>query len=162
MYHSVAITIPDGRVWIAGSNNNNPSNITAEYPTEFRVEYFSPPYLFKSATRPLISHVPRIVTYEQWFEVLVNLGELGLTGSETEIKVALLRQGFSTHSLHMSQRYVVLRHKVADDLQSISIEAPPTPNIFPPGSGYLFVLCNGVPSKGTEIFIERDVNDLMI
>ncbi|KAI7853782.1 glyoxal oxidase N-terminus-domain-containing protein [Circinella umbellata] len=162
MYHSVAITVPDGRVWIAGSNNNNPSNVTAEYPTEFRVEYFSPPYLFKSATRPLISHVPRIVTYEQWFDVLINLGELGQIGSDKEIKVALLRQGFSTHSMHMSQRYVVLRHTIANDLQSISIEAPPTPNIFPPGSGYLFVLCNGIPSKGTEIFIERDVNDLMI
>ena len=162
MYHSVALTIPDGRVWIAGSNNNNPANVTAEYPTEFRVEYFSPPYLFKSKTRPLVSHVPRVATYGENIKVLVNFGDLALPGSEPEIKVGLLRPGFSTHSMHMSQRYVVLRHSVSNDFQSLTIEVPPTANIFPPGSGYLFILCNGIPSKGTEIFVEHDVNDLMI
>ncbi|KAI8144824.1 glyoxal oxidase N-terminus-domain-containing protein [Fennellomyces sp. T-0311] len=162
MYHSVAITIPDGRVWIAGSNNNNPPNVTAEYPTEFRVEYFSPPYLFKSKTRPLLSHVPRVFTYADKITILVNLGDLTAQEGEPEIKVGLLRQGFSTHSMHMSQRYVVLRHSVSKDFQSITIEAPPNANIFPPGSGYLFVLCDGVPSKGTEVFVEHDVNDLMI
>ncbi|KAI9493033.1 glyoxal oxidase N-terminus-domain-containing protein [Zychaea mexicana] len=162
MYHSVALTLPDGRVWIAGSNNVSPPDVLAEYPTEFRVEYFSPPYLFKSATRPLISHVPRIVTYDQSFDVLVNLGELAQSGSDPEIKVALLRPGFSTHSMHMSQRYVVLKHTVDADLQTVTVESPPNANIFPPGSGFLFVLCNGIPSKGAELFVEHDVNDLQI
>lgn len=162
MYHSVALTLPDGRVWIAGSNNVSPPDILAEYPTEFRVEYFSPPYLFKSATRPLISHVPRVVTYGQMFNVLMNLGDLVQASSDPEIKVAILRPGFSTHSLHMSQRYVILRHHVAEDLQSVTLEAPPNANIFPPGSGFLFLVCNGIPSKGTEIFVERDVADLKI
>lgn len=162
MYHSVALTLPDGRVWIAGSNNVSPPDILAEYPTEFRVEYFSPPYLFKSATRPLISHVPRVVTYGQTFNVLMNLGDLVQASSDPEIKVAILRPGFSTHSLHMSQRYVILRHHVAEDLQSVTLEAPPNANIFPPGSGFLFLVCNGIPSKGTEIFVERDVADLKI
>ncbi|KAI8388829.1 glyoxal oxidase N-terminus-domain-containing protein [Radiomyces spectabilis] len=160
MYHSVALTLPDGRVWIAGSNNVDPPNITAEYPTEFRVEYFSPPYLFQTRTRPLLSHVPRVVTYNQTFEVLINLGEF--KGQNPEIKVGLLRQGFSTHSMHMSQRYVYLRHTVAADMQSIQIEAPPKPTIFPPGSGYLVVLCNGIPSTGVEMFVEKNIEDLQI
>ncbi|KAI8391784.1 glyoxal oxidase N-terminus-domain-containing protein [Radiomyces spectabilis] len=160
MYHSVALTLPDGRVWIAGSNNVDPPDINAKYPTEFRVEYFSPPYLFQGAERPLISHVPRIVTYDQSFNVLLNLGNL--EHGNTDIKVALLRPGFSTHSMHMSQRYVILRSELASDLQSIKITAPPNANIFPPGSGFLIVLSNGIPSKGVEIFVEHDTSDLAI
>ncbi|KAG0170906.1 hypothetical protein DFQ28_001418 [Apophysomyces sp. BC1034] len=160
MYHSVSLTLPDGRVWIAGSNNVDPPDITAEYPTEFRVEYYSPPYLFKSNTRPLVSHVPRVVEYGQKFDILLNLGDLAK--GNPEIKVALLRPGFSTHSLHMSQRYVILRHKLSEDLQSVTIEAPPTAPIFPPGSGFLYVLCDGIPSVGVELFVQKHISDLAI
>ncbi|KAI9306142.1 glyoxal oxidase N-terminus-domain-containing protein [Cunninghamella echinulata] len=162
MYHSVALTLPDGRVWIAGSNNVDPPDLTATYPTEFRVEYFSPPYLFKSNTRPLLSHVPKVVTYGESFNILVNLGNLATNNNDKNIRVGLLRPGFSTHSMHMSQRYVYLRHQLSDDMQSLSIEAPPKPTIFPPGSGFLFVIVDGIPSKGVEIFVENDVNDLAI
>lgn len=163
MYHSVALTLPDGRVWIAGSNNVDPPDLEAEYPTEFRVEYYSPPYLFKSATRPLISHVPKIVTYGQSFEILLNLNGLAAAqGDTSKIRVGLLRPGFSTHSMHMSQRYVLLEHQVSDDLQKLTIKAPPHSAIFPPGSGNLYVLFDGIPSRGTEIFVEKNVNDLMI
>ena len=162
MYHSVALTLPDGRVWIAGSNSVSPPDILAEYPTEFRVEYYSPPYLFQSTTRPLISHVPRVVTYGQSFDILVNLGELAQSSSDPELKVAILRPGFSTHSMHMSQRYVILKHKIDPELQTLTIEAPPNANIYPPGQGFLHVLCNGIPAKAAEIFVEHQVSDLMI
>ncbi|KAI8339257.1 glyoxal oxidase N-terminus-domain-containing protein [Chlamydoabsidia padenii] len=160
MYHSVALTLPNGQVWIAGSNNVDPPDISedAEYPTEFRVEYYSPPYLFKSATRPLVSHVPRVVVYDQSFDILVNLG-----GADAKkVKVALLRPGFSTHSMHMSQRYVYLRHELSDDMQSIRVQAPPRPAVFPPGAGFLIVLYDGVPSEGVEIFVEPDQSTLAI
>ncbi|KAI7870670.1 glyoxal oxidase N-terminus-domain-containing protein [Spinellus fusiger] len=165
MYHSVALTLPDGRVWIAGSNNVDPPDVLAEYPTEFRVEYFSPPYLFKHPTKPLVSNVPRVVVYGQRFEIQLNLGTCEAVEEEkgrSAIKVALLRPGFSTHSMHMSQRYVVLRHTLADDNQSIEIEAPPRATIFPPGAGFLYVLCGGVPSVGVEMFVEKDLQDLAI
>ncbi|CEG66894.1 hypothetical protein RMATCC62417_03394 [Rhizopus microsporus] len=162
MYHSVALTLPDGRVWIAGSNNVDPPDIHAEYPTEFRVEYFSPPYLFKYPTRPRISHVPRVVTYDQTFKVLLNLEGLASKDAADKIRVGLLRPGFSTHSMHMSQRYVFLNHKVSEDLQSIEITAPPHAAIFPPGAGFLYVIYDGLPSVGSEIFVENDVSDLAI
>jgi hypothetical protein len=162
MYHSVALTLPDGRVWIAGSNNVDPPDPNAEYPTEFRIEYFSPPYLFKHATRPRISHVPRVVTYDQSFKVLLNLEGLADKDAASKIRVGLLRPGFSTHSMHMSQRYVFLNHKVSEDLQSIEITAPPRPSIFPPGAGFLYVLYDGVPSIASEIFVESQVSDLAI
>lgn len=160
MYHSVAIPLPDGRIWIAGSNSVDPPDIHAKYPTEYRVEYFSPPYLFKSETRPKISHVPRVVTYNEDYTILLHLEE-GQKDAE-KVQVAIMRPGFSTHSMHMSQRYVYLRHKVSSDFQSITLTTPPNANIFPPGQGFLVVLYDGVPCKGTEFFVEHDVNDLKI
>lgn len=163
MYHSVALTLPDGRIWIAGSNNVDPPDVNAEYPTEFRIEYFSPPYLFKTNTRPLISHVPRVVTYGENFDILLNLDGLASTKEDAQkIRVGLLRTGFSTHSMHMSQRYVFLEHEVSEDLQTLKVTAPPTAPIYPPGAGILYVLYDGVPSLGTEIFVEHQASDLMI
>lgn len=151
MYHSVALTLPDGRVWIAGSNNNDPPDVNAEYPTEFRAEYFSPPYLYQaSPARPLLSHVPPRWVYGATVEFLVHLDP----NNAKEIKVGLLRTGFSTHSLHMSQRYVFLEHTVAPHRQSIHVTAPPRPSLFPPGKGFLYIIHDGVPSKGVEVDIQ--------
>ncbi|KAI9472158.1 MAG: glyoxal oxidase N-terminus-domain-containing protein [Benjaminiella poitrasii] len=164
MYHSVAIALPDGRVWIAGSNSVDPPDPTnaVPYPTEYRVEYYSPPYLFKSATRPKISHVPRVVQYDQEFDILFHLERDQGHQESSKVKVAIMRPGFSTHSMHMSQRYVYLRHQVSPDFGSIKITAPPNATIFPPGSGYLVVLYDGVPCKGTELFVEKHIKDLAI
>ncbi|CAO3667447.1 unnamed protein product [Umbelopsis ramanniana] len=164
MYHSVALTLPDGRVWIAGSNNNDPSNVTAEYPTEFRVEYYSPPYLFQSSTRPLISNVPKVFTYAEQYVLHLNLNyPLGTHQPEhPTIKVALLRPGFSTHSMHMSQRYVVLNYELSDDKQSLTIESPPNANIFPPGPATLYVLRDGVPAEGIFVYIAEDEYDVVV
>ncbi|KAI8087798.1 glyoxal oxidase N-terminus-domain-containing protein [Gilbertella persicaria] len=159
MYHSVALALPDGRVWIAGSNSVDPPDIHAKYPTEYRVEYYSPPYLFRS-NRPKISHIPRAVEYNQTFEVLFHLEAPNI--DPKKLKVAIMRPGFSTHSMHMSQRYVYLVHQINHDHKSINITAPPHANIFPPGQGFLVVVYDGVPSKGVEFFVEHNKQDLKI
>ncbi|ORZ05655.1 glyoxal oxidase N-terminus-domain-containing protein [Absidia repens] len=151
MYHSVALTLPDGRIWIAGSNNNDPPDVDALYPTEFRVEYFSPPYLFKGP-RPRVAHVPSQWIYGASYDFLVHLPSPNT--DQRPLKVGLLRPGFSTHSLHMSQRYLVLRHTLSSDGQTLIVHAPPKPSLFPPGKGYLFVVHDGVPSVGVEIDIQ--------
>ncbi|KAK4520533.1 lumenal Hsp70 protein [Mucor velutinosus] len=162
MYHSVALALPDGRLWIAGSNSVDPPDIHAKYPTEYRVEYYTPPHLYKRPedARPRISHVPRVVTYDQEFEVLLHLQDN--VKDAKKLKVAIMRPGFSTHSMHMSQRYVYLRYQVDPAFETLKIMAPPNANIYPPGSAYLIVTYDGVPCKGTEFFIEKDVNDLQI
>jgi hypothetical protein len=162
MYHSVALALPDGRLWIAGSNSVDPPDIFAKYPTEYRVEYYSPPYLFQRPqwSRPRISHVPRVITYKQEFEILLHLQDTVKDASK--LKVAIMRPGFSTHSMHMSQRYVYLEHQVEPEFESIKITAPPNANIFPPGSGFLVVVYDGVPCNGTEIFVEKHIDDLKI
>ncbi|RUS19498.1 hypothetical protein BC937DRAFT_87379 [Endogone sp. FLAS-F59071] len=165
MYHSVALLIPDGRVWIAGSNPNQPANFTAvPFPTEFRVEYFSPPYLFNPddtpASRPLISSVPPVLHYNQSFTVNVNLvaitAGLGFQSPlalEPNVVIVLINPGFATHSLHMSQRLVELESSLSEDGSEMTVKSPPNTNIFPPGPAWLYIVNRGVPGIGVKVML---------
>ncbi|KAF9940882.1 hypothetical protein BGZ75_003666 [Mortierella antarctica] len=134
MYHSVAFMLPDGSLLVAGSNpNGKPVEYgDGPFPTEYRVERFSPPYLFPRSTaspaNPRTSQgVVEAVAVAQG-EIVgwpnkIHYGEtfeLHLQWYNTypgQIQVALVQPGFITHSTHMSQRYVGLEivkrgHKV--------------------------------------------------
>ncbi|GMI71277.1 GALACTOSE OXIDASE-LIKE 2 [Hibiscus trionum] len=60
MYHSTANLLPDGRVLIAGSNPHYLYKFAAEFPTELRLEAFSPEYLSpdRANLRPVIEDIP--------------------------------------------------------------------------------------------------------
>ena len=45
MYHSTATLLTDGRVMVAGSNTHQFYTFTGPFPTQLKVEAFSPPYL---------------------------------------------------------------------------------------------------------------------
>jgi hypothetical protein len=47
VYHSTANLRPDGRILVAGSNTHEHDTFTGMFPTELRVEAFSPQYLSK-------------------------------------------------------------------------------------------------------------------
>ncbi|KAF9122947.1 hypothetical protein BGW39_009381 [Mortierella sp. 14UC] len=54
LYHSIAMPVLDGRVMVAGSNPNANTLDWSEYPVEYRVEMFSPGYMFTDVPRPLL------------------------------------------------------------------------------------------------------------
>ncbi|KAF8931156.1 hypothetical protein BGZ52_013237 [Haplosporangium bisporale] len=54
LYHSIAMPVLDGRVMVAGSNPNANSVEWGEFPVEYRVEMFSPGYMFTDVPRPLL------------------------------------------------------------------------------------------------------------
>ncbi|CAE6469570.1 unnamed protein product, partial [Rhizoctonia solani] len=100
LYHSVASLLPDGRVMITGSNPN--FNVeTRPYPTEYRVEYISPPYMTK--TRPTYTNLPSTWNYGQNITLSVTLPA---TLNPPKMEVALMDLGFSTHGVHMDMRMV--------------------------------------------------------
>ncbi|KAF9927037.1 hypothetical protein FBU30_003535 [Linnemannia zychae] len=54
LYHSIAMQVLDGRVMIAGSNPNANTLVLSEFPVEYRVEMFTPGYMFSDTPRPVL------------------------------------------------------------------------------------------------------------
>ncbi|KAF9420466.1 hypothetical protein BGZ94_009115 [Podila epigama] len=133
MYHSVAMMLPDMSLLVAGSNpNGNPVEYgDGPFPTEYRVERFSPPYLFPQGKTVVaaggvdgneeadvdgqavnlgghaqgeITAYTSVIKYGETFDVSIKW----YNSYPETVQVALVQPGFITHSTHMSQRYVGL------------------------------------------------------
>ncbi|KAK0239847.1 copper radical oxidase [Armillaria nabsnona] len=144
LYHSVATLTPSGSVMIAGSNPNLDRS-DVEYGTEYRAEWLNPPYM--DMPRPTIDHMPEQIHYGQKIRVCVTFGGTEPIG----IKVALIDYGYVTHGVHANSRLVYL--DVVIEGKCLVVTGPPTPEIYPPGPGWMHVLDNGVPSKGLKIMV---------
>ena len=130
-YHATAILLPDGRVLNAGSGD------AGGQVGQSTAELFSPPYLFKGP-QPTITDAPSLVGYGTSFTVS--------TPQAADIaKVSLIRLGSATHGVDMNQRFQWLSFTHQDG--GLTITAPTSRNITPPGHYMLFILDgNGVPS----------------
>ncbi|CAG8602698.1 17193_t:CDS:2, partial [Racocetra persica] len=146
MYHSIAMIIPSGKVLVSGSNPNGVPNVNGPFPTEFRVETFSPPYLFTGA-RPEIKQAPKDLKYGQSFEI----DYVAYSGTR-KMTVNLHQAGFVTHSVHMSQRLVWLDITNFED-KKLSVTAPAGGAIAPPGPYLLNILDNGIPAKAVWVML---------
>jgi hypothetical protein len=135
LYHSVALLLPDGTVWVAGGN---PARGTYNN----TVEIYTPAYLFNStggaATRPAISSAPASISWGSQFTVQTP-------DAATISSVVLVRNGAVTHAFNMDQRLVGMSFSAGTG--SLTVTAPPNGNIAPPGYYMLFLLnSSGVPS----------------
>ncbi|KAM6583213.1 hypothetical protein CsatB_010215 [Cannabis sativa] len=162
MYHSSSALLPDGRVLIGGSNTNVGYNYTAKYPTELRIESFAPPYL----AAELAKHRPKIMEESAKRAAVLSYGQnlyidfvlKGPRTSAAEIKVTMYPPPFTTHGYSMNQRLVVLELKdisrVLKGRYKVSVTAPATAVLAPPGYYILFVVYRGVPSEGIWVRIQ--------
>jgi hypothetical protein len=135
LYHSVALLLPDGTVWSAGSNPNWGT-------WEDRMEIYKPAYLFNAsggpATRPSITAAPSVIGYGGSFQV-------STPNAANIASVALIRNGANTHAFDMDQRMVSLAFTKGTG--TLTVTAPPSANVAPPGYYMLFIVdANGVPS----------------
>jgi hypothetical protein len=131
VYHSVALLLPDGRVWTAGSQRSSG-------PYEARTEIFSPGYLFAGA-RPTISGTPSVGGYG---------GSITIPTSDPASisSVSLVRLMATTHHYDANQRLVWLQILTRGS-SSITVSAPINANIAPPGYYMIHILnSSGVPS----------------
>jgi len=135
LYHSVALLLPDATVWLAGGNPSRGSYTQ-------QIEIYRPPYLFNpdgsAAARPAIAGAPSSVVYGEAFTVS--------TPDAADISsVVLVRNPAVTHAFNMDEREVELSYTVGSG--SLTVTAPPSGDIAPPGYYMLFIL-NGshVPS----------------
>ncbi|XP_068636075.1 aldehyde oxidase GLOX [Aristolochia californica] len=150
MYHSTANLLPDGRVLIAGSNPHYFYKLNAKFPTELRLEAFSPEYLSpdRANLRPVLVNVPEIVRYGEEFEVEVTV-PLPVVGI---VEVNFGSAPFATHSFSQGQRLVKLTVSPAtpvnDGMYRITCTAPPSGSVAPAGYYMVFAVNQGVPSVG--------------
>lgn len=133
-YHSSFLMLQDGSVLGGGAPPDaNPPAIYTPH------ERFYPDYF--DMLRPVISAAPATVSYGASFAVA--------TPNPSDIaEVVLLRPGAVTHGFNMSQRGIELVI-TAIGAADVTVEAPPQPNLAPPGWYLLFVLdASRVPSTG--------------
>ncbi|MGH9176708.1 MAG: galactose oxidase-like domain-containing protein, partial [Vicinamibacterales bacterium] len=131
MYHSTALLLPDGRVLAAGGGR------TAPAPDFLTGQIYSPPYLF-NGPRPTISNAPTATSYGATMTVQTP-DAAGIAS------VALVRLGSVTHAVDFDQRRIPLTFSTTAD--GLSIQAPASPNVAPPGDYMLFLVNSaGVPS----------------
>jgi hypothetical protein len=142
-YHAVAVLLPDGRVWTAGSQARCEAGLHSR---ELRIEVFSPPYLFWGA-RPTISSAPSSITPRSG-----DAFTLVTPQASTVTSVTLVRRGSTTHGFDADQRCIELSI-VGRSPTSLAVSMPPDNNIAPPGGYSLYVIHNRVPSIGRAITV---------
>ncbi|KAJ9548879.1 hypothetical protein OSB04_021422 [Centaurea solstitialis] len=156
MYHSTSALLPDTKILVAGSNPHKFYTFNVEFPTELRVEKFSPHYLDPKLEdqRPIIDKEgsDKVLKYGKPFKIAASLqSEAPLVLGE--IKVTMLYPPFTTHGYSQNQRLIVpLVTDIANNV--ITAVAPPSGKIAPPGYYILFVNNLGVPGDGIWVHID--------
>ncbi|EAS34988.3 glyoxal oxidase [Coccidioides immitis RS] len=161
MYHSVALLLLDGTVLVAGSNPveqpllvTNPNDPMLAFPTEFRVEIYTPHYFMdgKADRRPR-----KIVISSRYLE---PDGNFDITFHNRrparKLSIVLYHGGFVTHSVHMGHRMLYLDHqgwKSWRKKQKVSVKMPPTSSVVPPGPYVIYVLVDGIPGEGQFVMV---------
>lgn len=137
MYHSVALLLPDGRVWTASTS------YTAKR-GEMRTEIFSPSYVFEH--RPSINGTPEVGDYGEKIKIPT-------TDGANVASVSLVRLSTVTHHFNTDQRLIWLRITKRGNF-SINVDAPRNTNIAPPGYYLLHLVdAKGIPSEGVFVKI---------
>jgi YVTN family beta-propeller protein len=143
-YHSVALLLKDGRVFVSGSGLCG--TCTTNHPD---VEILTPPYLLNDdgtlATRPVIRNAPVSAKAGDTIQVTMNTN-----GAH---KFALMRLGAVTHTVNNDQRRVPLEITNSSGNQ-FSLKLPANTSVLLPGNYFLFALNQqGVPSVAQTINI---------
>jgi galactose oxidase len=142
-YHSVAVLLPDGRVFSGGGglcgscSTNHPDG-----------QIFTPPYLLNSngtlRTRPVITSAPSAAATGQTISVT--------TGGRVS-SFSMVRYGESTHSVDNDQRRIPLSIVSAVG-NTYKLAIPSDPGIALPGPYMLFALnASGTPSVSRTVSI---------
>jgi hypothetical protein len=143
-YHSVALLMPDGRVWTAGSDHDARRGAGPSGAAELRIEIYEPWY-YGNPNRPEITSVPDRWTTGQQFP-------LRTTQAEKIARVVMVRTGSCTHAFNPDQRHLALDFRFeGEDL--LTVTAPPNGNIAPSGMYFVYTINqDGLPSRGTTVY----------
>jgi Domain of unknown function (DUF1929)/Glyoxal oxidase N-terminus len=167
LYHSVALLLLDGTVAIAGSNPNempilseevDPNNPARAFPTDFRIEIYTPPYLIgdRAHKRPdrISLSTDQLTADGSTFQIDFRAPE----GAE-KVKISLYHGGFVTHAVHMGHRMVWLDSEgwmEGGGMQYLVVKMPSQEwgnGVLPPGPYVVYVVVDGVPGVGQFVMV---------
>jgi hypothetical protein len=135
-YHSTALLMPNGAVWVAGSNFNANAGLNNR---ELRIEIFEPWYF--CGRRPTITDSPPKACHGDDVEIRTP------DASDVQ-KVVIVRCGTVTHNFNPDQRHITLDFK-RDVGDVILARIPNLPNVAIVGYYLLFIIdSTGRPSTG--------------
>ena len=173
LYHSIAIMLRDGRILITGSNPNEqplpwpemmgiaarimePKNQYRKFPTEYRNEIWTPPYLMdeKAKQRPTEIRISAR-TLKRGAKFQLSFKPVKADGLYS-LDVVLYTGGFVTHSLHMGQMMFKMEHTgwalMSDGTMEVHANVPDV--LMAPGPYWIYVMANGVPGLGESVIVE--------
>jgi hypothetical protein len=131
LYHSVALLLPDGRVFVSGGGGDSG---VADHKS---AQIYSPSYLFKGP-RPVISSAPSTVQYN-------SSTFIGTPDASSITSAMLIRTGSVTHAFDQNTRAIPL--SVSQASGGLNVQLPASGATAPPGYYMLFIVNgNGVPS----------------
>ncbi|MBT2472154.1 DUF1929 domain-containing protein [Streptomyces sp. ISL-66] len=155
-YHSVAVLMPDGRVWTAGSNKNAAQSVVNAVPPaedwrNLDIEIFAPWYhSVPDGERPYITQAPSLLYPGAAVQIKSTYA------SEID-RVVMVACGSCTHAFDSGQRLIEIAFEYQGD-DDLRLKIPPTNNIMPSGPYLLYTLREwsnplGLPSYGTDIVV---------
>ncbi|KAH9939374.1 glyoxal oxidase precursor [Epithele typhae] len=152
VYHSSITLTPQGNFLIAGSNPNTGTVTGADvkFPSEFRVQTLDPPFM--AVERPRMLSMPAKLAFDSSVTVPISV-PASLVANATNVKVALMDLGFSTHGFHAGARLVFMNATVAPGGTSMTFVTPPNGRVFPPGPGTVFLTIDDVTSPGATVMM---------
>ncbi|KAL7598963.1 hypothetical protein Lser_V15G25700 [Lactuca serriola] len=150
MYHSSSSVLPDGKILVAGSQSHQFYTYDGNFPTELRVEKFSPHYLDPKLEkeRPVITAdaTDKQLKYGKDFKVTFTI-KSNPKLADGDVIVTLLHPPFTTHGYSQNQRMLICAITEVDSTV-VNAVAPPSGRIAPPGYYMLFISHRNIPSKG--------------
>ena len=146
-YHSVALLLPDGRVYAGGGGLCG--SCSANHPD---AQIYSPPYLFRTdgspAPRPSIHSAPDRIGFGQVFEVQ--------TSGSIE-KFSLVKMSTLTHQVNTDVRYLPVTAQLLQPGR-YRLTVSSNPNVLTPGYYMLFAIDNqGVPSTAKTLNVVSSI-----
>ena len=144
VYHSTALLLQDGRVYVGGGGQCG-EGCSANH---FNTEILTPPYLLNAngtaATQPVISSAPAAAL----------LGSnISVTTASPVVSFVLMRLSSVTHTVNNDQRRIPLQIQSTSG-NSYTLAIPSNPGTVLPGYYWLFAMnAQGVPSVAAVVLI---------
>jgi hypothetical protein len=155
-YHATMVLLPDGRVFVGGSEHRH--TVSAGTPTPHDYDIYEPAYLHSTQPRPTAVALPGTAQDLDGTYVLANdLQQVRIVCELTDLayldKVVLIAPGSITHHSDMSSRYI--------ELQSVAVNSSerqfdtPSETVAPRGYYMLFALSDaGIPAEAVWVRIQ--------